>query len=187
MKQPPKIHERRWVTPRFKLEQLDLEFSNGATRTFERLPSGGHGAIIVVPLLDPDTVLLSYEYCAGLDRYELGLTRGRIDPGETPEQAAGRELKEEIGYGARQLRVLRRISLAPAFMTHETHLVLAEDLFEERLPGDEPEPIDVVPWQLDRLHELVLREDFSEGRSWAALLLAREWLRYGRMEADADA
>lgn len=184
MKRPPRILDRRWVTPRFKLEQIDLEFSNGASRTFERLPSGGHGAVIVVPMLDARTVLLSNEYCAGLDRYELGLTRGRIDPGETPEAAANRELKEEIGYGARRLHVLRKISLAPAFMTHETHLVLAEDLYEERLEGDEPEPIDVVPWQIDRLHELILCEDFSEGRSWAALLLAREWLLHGRPEAD---
>ena len=185
MKALPTITARRWVEPRFKLEQLDLSFSNGATRVFERLPSGGHGAVIVVPLVDPQTVLLSREYCAGLERYELGLTRGRIDAGETPIEAANRELKEEIGYGARQLRVLRQISLAPAFMTHQTHLVLAEDLYPERLEGDEPEEIEVVPWKLDALHELVLREDCSEGRSLAALFVAREWLAHGGPEVQA--
>jgi ADP-ribose diphosphatase len=35
----------------------------------------------------------------------------------------------------------------------------------------------VIPWKLDALHELILREDFSEGRSIAALFIAREWLR----------
>lgn len=182
MKSGPTITDRRWVEPRFKLEQLDLRFSNGATRTFERLPSGGHGAVIVVPLLDADTVLLSREYCAGVDRYELGLTRGRIDRGETPIEAADRELKEEIGYGARRLTVLRQISLAPAFMMHMTHLVLAEALYPERLQGDEPEEIEVVPWRLDELHQLILREDCSEGRSLAALFVAREWLQQGRPE-----
>ena len=56
-------------------------------------------------------------------------------------------------------------------------LVLARDLYEERLPGDEPEELEVVPWKLDALDQLILREDFSEGRSIAALFLVREWLR----------
>ena len=103
--------------------------------------------------------------------------KGRIDAGETPLQAADRELKEEAGYGARELTVLRALTLAPSYMSHETSLVLARDLYPERLPGDEPEPPEVVPWRLDRLHELILREDFSEGRSIAALFIAREWMR----------
>jgi ADP-ribose diphosphatase len=74
--------------------------------------------------------------------------------------------------------VLRRISLAPTYMGHETVLVLARGLYEERLVGDEPEPLDVVPWKLDALHELILDEAFSEGRSIAALFLVREWLRH---------
>ena len=38
----------------------------------------------------------------------------------------------------------------------------------------------MVPWKLDDLHELILREDFSEGRSLAALFIAREWLQQQR-------
>ena len=53
----------------------------------------------------------------------------------------------------------------------------ARDLYPERMPGDEPEILEQVPWKLDALHELILREDFSEGRSIAALFIAREWLR----------
>jgi ADP-ribose diphosphatase len=63
-------------------------------------------------------------------------------------------------------------------MTHAIHLVLAEDLYPERLQGDEPEPLEVVPWRLDRLHELVMREDCSEGRSLAALLIVKERQAY---------
>ena len=69
------------------------------------------------------------------------------------------------------------MTLAPTYMSHQTWLVLAEDLYPERLPGDEPEELEVVPWKLDALHELMLREDCSEGRSLAALFIAREYLR----------
>lgn len=164
----------------YRMERLDLEFSNGERRRYERLHGRGHGAVVVVPMLDDDTVLLVSEYAAGMHRYELGLVRGRIDENESPEQAADRELQEEAGYGARSLRVLRALSLAPSYMSHQTHLVLARGLYPQRLPGDEPEELEVIPWKLDALHELVLREEFSEGRAIAALFIVREWLRHGQ-------
>lgn len=176
----PTVHavRRHRGDPERVIEEVDLEFANGERRLYHRAPATGHGAVIVVPMLDEDTALLIREYAAGTHRYELGLVKGKIDPGETPEDAANRELKEEAGYGARSLRVMRRITLAPTYMGHETILVLARDLYEERLAGDEPEPLDVVPWRLDALHELILRDDFSEGRSIAALFLVREWFRH---------
>ena len=88
--------------------------------------------------------------------------------------AAVRELKEECGFGARKLTYLRSITLAPGYMNHEIHLVLAEELYPERLPGDEPEELEVLPWKLSDLHELMLREDCSEGRSLAAMFIVRE-------------
>lgn len=174
----PLIHkvEAENIGP-FQQEQLDLEFSNGERRHFQRLVSRGHGAVVVVPMLDAETVLLVREYAAGLHRYELGLVKGRIDAGESPVEAADRELKEEAGYGAHKLEVLRALTLAPTYMSHQSWLVLAQDLYPERLLGDEPEELEVVPWKLADLDQLMLREEFSEGRSLAALFIAREWLR----------
>ncbi|AXI82624.1 ADP compounds hydrolase NudE [Xylella taiwanensis] len=173
----PMIHRIEEIgDSQFRRQQLDLEFSNGQRRLYQRHISRGYGAVVVVPLLDPQTVLLVREYAAGVHRYELGLVKGRIDAGETAEQAADRELKEEAGYGARDLRVLRAITLVPGYMNHQSWLVMACDLYTERLVGDEPEALEVIPWKLSKLNELMLREDFSEGRSLAALFIVREWL-----------
>lgn len=161
----------------YRMERLDLEFSNGERRRYERLHGRGHGAVAVVPMLDAETVLLVREYAAGVHRYELGLVKGRIDAGESPVEAANRELMEEAGYGARRLDLLRSLTLAPTYMSHLTHLVLARELYPQRLPGDEPEPLELVPWKLADLGQLILQDDFSEGRSIAALFIAREWLQ----------
>jgi len=179
MSKLPTIHRTEEIDfgGRFKVERLDLEFSNGVQRQYERMKARGGGAVIVVPMRDPETMLLVREYACGVHRYELGLVKGRIDRGESVLEAAERELKEEAGYGARSLTVLRAMTLAPTYMSHQTHLVLAEDLYPERLPGDEPEELEVVPWRLDALHELMLREDCSEGRSLAAMFIAREYLK----------
>ena len=179
MPTPPEILARRPARDsRFlRVEEVDLAFANGARRTFERLAASGMGAVFIVPMLDDETVLLVREYGAGLDRYELGLPKGRLDRDETVEQGANRELKEEVGFGARQLKILASLSLSPAYMTHMAHVVLAQDLYPERLPGDEPETLEVVPWKLSRLHELIARDDVTEGRSIAALFIAREYLQ----------
>lgn len=178
MRKPPVVLARRAVeNSRFlRAEQLDLEFSNGERRTFERLRGGGLGAVIIVPMRDEDTVLLVREYAAGLDRYEIGVPKGRLDQDETVEQGAERELKEEIGFGARDLHILTTLSLSPSYMTAMTHVVIARDLYPESLPGDEPEPLDVVPWKLSELHALIAHPEVSDGRSIAALFIAREYL-----------
>ena len=177
MPTPPIVHGvTEFEQGRDRIEEIDLEFSNGERRRYRRLKPRGHGAVIIAALPDPDSVLLIREYACGVDRYELGLPKGRIDRGETPVEAANRELKEEAGFGARRLTVLRDLTLVPTYMAHRTFLVLAEDLYPERLPGDEPEPLEVLPWRFDALHELMLREDCSEGRSLAALFIVREYL-----------
>ncbi|MGH8182710.1 MAG: ADP compounds hydrolase NudE, partial [Rhodanobacteraceae bacterium] len=158
------------------VEEIDLAFSNGARRTFERLTASGMGAVFIVAMRDGDTALLVREYGAGVNRYELGVPKGRIDRGETALAAANRELQEEVGFGARKLTPLATLSLSPAYMTHKAQVILAEDLYPERRPGDEPEPLDVVPWKLSELHTLLARDDVSEGRSIAALFIAREYL-----------
>lgn len=178
MKQKPRILSSRTVARSrlFEVEQMDLEFSNGVTAAYERLCSRSHGAVLVVPMLDADTVLLIREYAAGVHRYELALPKGRVEANEDMHAAANRELMEEVGYGARKLRTLTRMTLAPGYFSHVTDVILAEDLYPRRMPGDEPEPIDIVPWSLSRLDELLQRDDCTEARSIAALYIARDLL-----------
>lgn len=173
----PRVLARRLLaqTRIFRIEGVDLLFANGARRTFERI-LGGAASVMVVPLHEHETVLLTREYAAGTDRYELGLPKGIVEPGEDPLAAANRELQEEVGYAARELRLLQTLSLAPAYLQHQTRLVLARDLYPSAAPGDEPEAIEVVPWPLADLDGLLAREDFSEARSIAALFLVRRLL-----------
>ncbi len=179
MERLPKIHAKRDLDPGklFRIEQLDLEFRNGAKRTYERLHSRGLGAVIVIPMPDEDTVLLVREYAAGLHHYELGLVKGRLEADESIVEGAQRELKEEIGYGAEDLYELTTLSLAPGYMSHSTHVVLARNLYPEKLVGDEPEELEIVPWPIRDLHTLVQRPDCTEGRSIAALYIARDYLQ----------
>jgi ADP-ribose diphosphatase len=182
MAKPPEILKKTIVARSrfFAVEELELRFSNGARRSYERLLPSAHGAVMIVPLLDENTVLMIREYGAGVEDYTLGLPKGGLEPGETPTQGASRELQEETGYGARHLTPLKSLTLSPGYMSSRLTVVLAEGLYPSRLDGDEPEPIEVVPMQLADLESWVWREDLSEARSLAALYLVRDLLRARR-------
>lgn len=178
MPQKPKILNQQIIakTRIFRIEAVELEFSNGEQRRYERLLGGSRGSVLVVPMLDDDTVLLIREYSTGSGDYQLGLPKGRIEKGENPLQAADREIREEVGYGARDLRLLRTVSIVPSYIQHQTHVILARDLFPDRQEGDEPEPIEVVPWKLSNWQELLAQPDLTEARSIAALYMTREFI-----------
>ena len=180
MRQKPTVLAREIVASSrlFRVEEVQLRFSNGVERTYERLVGrgAGYGAVMIVAMIDADHALLVEEYCGGTDEYELSLPKGLIEPGEDVLAAADRELKEEAGYGARQLEHLTELSLSPGYMSQKIQVVLATELYEERLEGDEPEPMRVDRVNLRELAQLAQHAQFSEGRALAALYLVRDLL-----------
>ncbi|WFE68233.1 ADP compounds hydrolase NudE [Thiomicrospira sp. R3] len=160
----------------FTVQGQKLQFPNGTQVDYERLVSHPDGAVLIVPMLDDDTLLLIREYSAGVGRYELGFPKGKIDPGETWLEACERECIEEIGYKPLRIDYLDKVSLAAGYMDHHTHLVWVQDLVPAQGEGDEPEPLEVVPWKLSDWPSLLHQPAFSEGRAYAALFLTLQKL-----------
>lgn len=178
MRDKPEILKTETIakTRIFRIEQVDLRFSNGTEVQYERVQGSAHGSVLIVPMLDDDTVLLIREYAVGVERYELGLPKGLIENAESPLDAANREIMEEVGYASRSLEQLASFTLAPGYLASTTHVVLAQDLYARRCEGDEPEELEVVPWSLSRLDELFQDGSCSEARTIAALYMVRDRL-----------
>ncbi|MCY3883822.1 MAG: ADP compounds hydrolase NudE [Gammaproteobacteria bacterium] len=170
----PQIQNSRVVAHSrlFSIEQVDLRFSNGVERTFERIPKRGREGVIICAINDKHECILVREYQAGTHRYELVLPKGRVDDGESYEEAANRELKEEAGLGASSLQYMREMTIAPSHMGFSIHAVLARGLYPESLSGDEPEPLEVVAWPMDELERLFVSDQLTEARSIATLAIA---------------
>ena len=174
----PEITDVRRLASRgmFRIEEFDLRFSNGVERTYQRIAPGARQAVMAVAVNEHDEVLLIREYCGGVHEYLLTLPKGAVEPGEDPKAGMNRELMEEVGFGARRIELLRDLTLAPGQMGFTITAMLATDLYPETLPGDEPEPLEVVPWPLSRLAELYESPELSEARVIAALVLAEQAL-----------
>jgi ADP-ribose diphosphatase len=178
MKKPPKILGIQPVAESrlFQIESVHLAFSNGEEREYDRIQGWAHGSVMMVPMRDDNTILLAREYGVGVEHYVLGFPKGAVDENEDPLQAANRELQEEIGYAAKSLQKIMALSVSPAYIQSTMQVILAKDLYRSDLEGDEPEPIEVVPWSLDRIDDLLQHPEFIQPASIAAALwIEREW------------
>ena len=99
--------------------------------------------------------------------------RGTLEPDESPDVTAQRELQEEIGFASRNLRALGGFYASPGFCTEFIYLYLARDLVPSKLPEDEDEDINVEPIPLSRVDQLIRHGEIQDGKSIAGLLMAR--------------
>ncbi|MEW9809465.1 MAG: ADP compounds hydrolase NudE [Candidatus Symbiodolus clandestinus] len=160
----------------FTIESVALRFSNGQKRQFERLRPTGARAVMVVAI-DNQELLLIREYAVGIEDYELSFPKGAVDSGEDLFQAANRELMEEVGFAARQLTLLRTLTVIPGYLSSEMSILLAQDLYPQQRLGDEPEPLQLQRWPVERMLQLLEEPHFSEARCISALFLAQQFLQ----------
>ncbi len=140
------------------------------------------GAVAVVAVTDGGDVLLVRQYRGPVDRQLLEIPAGTRDvDGEEPQETARRELLEEVGVHAREIRLLATMLNSPGFCDEETYLFLATGL-EPGTPqrdGVEEEHMEVVAVPLTGIDELVAGGELIDGQTMLGLLMARDVLARG--------
>jgi ADP-ribose pyrophosphatase len=125
-------------------------------------------SVVIVPLDGAELVVVRQPR-PGATEPTLELPSGKIEPGETPAEAAARELAEECGLAAREWRELGRFWAAPAYSTEYVHVWLARGLSAAPPASlDEDEDLEV-----ERRPLTAELEEFSDAGSIAALALWR--------------
>lgn len=157
-----------------------------------RLPSEDHEGtfyvldaptwINVIALTEEDNVILVEQYRYGTEEPTLEIPGGMVDQGETPLEAARRELLEETGYRAGSMESLGRVSANPAIMSNYTHCFLARKcIFEGAENPDTHERIKVHTVPNKRFLNLIREGSIHHSVVVAAvakwLLMSGEWNR----------
>jgi ADP-ribose diphosphatase len=158
-----------------RLDTVELE--NGRTARFEVVEHGD--SIGVLPVTDAGTALLVRQYRHAIGETLLEIVAGNVDSGESFEQAALRELMEEVGHRAREIVPLGGFYLCPGYTTEFMHIFLARGLHPESATPDEDEQIEVAEIPLDELYRQARAGELRDSKSVAALLMAEDLLRNG--------
>jgi len=161
-----------------KLRVDEIEVKSGLNVRREVVGHGG--AVVIVPIDGDGRVLWVKQHRWAAQRMMLELPAGTLEPEESPEATARRELVEETGFAAATWRALGGFFSAPGFCEEYLHCYLATDLTPEHADGDEDEDIEVVPLSFDESLALVDRGEIEDAKSLAAILLyLRQPLRGG--------
>jgi ADP-ribose pyrophosphatase len=125
-----------------------------------------HAAVVAIVALDERScVLLVRQYRLPAGKPLLEIPAGGIDPGESGEEAAQRELQEETGYRAGRLERLGGFFASPGYCDEYMHLFLASDLEPSPLRADADESIQVVRLPLAEALRLVERGEICDAKS----------------------
>ena len=108
----------------------------------------------------------------GSDGLLLELPAGVLEEGEDPLVSAEREIREEIGMGAEELRELGGFYLAPGYTDEYMTIFLATGLHPSPLEPDEDEFLNLVTMSVEEAYQKALAGEIQDGKTLAALLLA---------------
>jgi ADP-ribose pyrophosphatase len=133
------------------------------------------GSAVVMPVDDQGHILLVRQYRLPAAAYLWEIPAGRMDEGESPLQAAKRELREETGYTARQWKKLFSLYMSPGFLAEKMNIFVATALKAGPTEFMEDERIETKWFAPAEVDAMIQTGKIIDGKTIAAFLA---WQRY---------
>ncbi len=160
----------------------DVRFPDGSVGQLEMVRHPGASAILPF-LTDPGgedpQVLLIRQYRYAAEGYVYEVPAGRLDPGETPEECAVRELKEETGCGAGNIEHLCSFYTTPGFTDEKIHAYMASDLTRGESSLEADEFVETISLPLSRALGMIREGSIVDAKTALTLMYAAGF-RLGR-------
>ena len=160
-----------FTTKLFKVKNIDIPLPDGKIKTYDLVDI--QNAITVLPMDDEGYVYLVEQYRIGAGKTLLELPAGKIEQDEDPLEAARRELREEIGMDAAEIKSLGNFYMSPGYANEYMYCFLATGLYPAPLAPDADEFINVKKVHLTQVIELVNNGKLADSKTLAVLMLAQ--------------
>jgi ADP-ribose pyrophosphatase len=161
------IYANKWTRVREDLAELP----DGRTTIYGVVTFGQ--CVGVLPFLNADTVLMVRQYrYVQRENHRWEMPTGGVLAGETPAEAAQRELREEVGYAAGQLKWVSTYYTSKSVCDETAHLYLGYNLAPNALPPDDTEFLEIAALPFADVLDLVLRSEIRDGMTVTAVLYA---------------
>ncbi len=127
-------------------------------------------AAIIMPITDNNEVIMIQEPRTPIGKTVLAFPAGMIEKGETPEEGAIRELEEETGYKAKNLKKIREVYPAIGYSNEKTIIFIARDLEKTQRNLDATEDIKVIKLPLDEVKRMLETNEIMTSSETVALM-----------------
>lgn len=162
-----------YKSARFGIRTQDVMLDTGKVFHMEYMDHPGAAAIL--PFLDDDTIVMirNERYVVSENLWEL--PAGTLERGEPPLETAKRELIEETGYSASEVKEFMRFYTSPGICNELMYAYVARDLKLEEQNLDDSETISVHPLPMKKVLEMVRDGEITDGKTVTMLLFYQQF------------
>jgi len=155
-----------------KVHRDEVRLPNGKTsiREYIRHP----GAVVVLPFLEDGDVILERQFRYPANQVFIECPAGKIDPGESLDETARRELLEETGYTCRELRYLGKTHPGIGYTDEVIYLYEGHGLSRQEVKRDDDEFLEIFHVPFEEARQMVMRGEITDAKSVADILLSYE-------------
>jgi len=160
--------------PIFNLRKDKVTLSNRKSVVLDIIEH--RNAVTMLPIDRKGNIWFIRQYRHPTLQELLELPAGVLEPDETPEAGAQREIREEIGMRANKIEAISSCFLAPGYSTEYMHFFLAYELIADALPGDENEFLSIEKIDYKKAHQMLNNDEFHDAKTLIALLTSKKRL-----------
>ncbi len=163
-------------------DKVRLPDGKTSAREYIRHP----GAVVVIAVLPDRRIIFERQFRYPLNRSFIELPAGKIDPGESAETCAKRELQEEVGYTAAQWRRIGALHPCVGYSDEQIEVFLARDLTYVGHQWDDGEFLEVLSLSYQEARAAVRAGELTDGKTLSALFIAENLLSASEENTEAD-
>lgn len=157
--------------PAFEIERRYFEDDNNFK--LDRDVVLHSGAVVILPINAEGQILMLKQYRHAISDFLYELPAGTLEKGEEPLCCAKREIREETGFSAENMRSLGTLYPAPGFCNELQHGFFATELQNDPLPQDDDEYIEVAPMTYKEVLDKIKRSEILDAKTISFLFRAQ--------------
>lgn len=132
------------------------------------------GAVGIVAITDDNKIVLVKQFRKAIEKEIIEIPAGKLEIGENPKDCAIRELKEETGYEAQNIKLIHKFFTSAGFSNQKIFIYLATGLTAGENNLDEGEYLDISEVDFEEAYNMVLRNEIEDAKTSIGVLLAKE-------------